>query len=176
MTTTYEINNIGAYNDNYKLYEVTSQNIYNGKPNNSYSTKKKTTYAVANSDYDKFEKYFEKENELQTELQQYKNTREYKRKQDRNLKNGMALGMLGGIAIPLSVFFLSKTKVVKVFSVITSVIGGITGLLLGGVAGAMVSTAPTDLKIALDYNSQEFKKLDCTKIKEESIRDYNKLQ
>ena len=88
----------------------------------------------------------------------------------------MALGMLGGIAIPLSVFFLSKNKVVKVFSVITSVIGGITGLLLGGVAGAMVSTAPTDLKIALDYNSQEFKKLDCTKIKEESIRDYNKLQ
>ena len=55
----YQVANIGIYDNNHKLYEVTNDTRH-GK------TKylEKTTYIVANNDADKFEHFYEKENQL----------------------------------------------------------------------------------------------------------------
>ena len=103
----YEVANIGIYDNNHKLYEVTTDTRH-GK------TKylEKTTYIVANNDADKFEHFYEKENQLFDDMK-ICDTPEHQKQASRKLKFGAALGTALGGGLPLLVFGFTKNMLVS---------------------------------------------------------------
>ena len=157
----YEVANIGTYDNNHKLYEVTND-TRRGK------TKylEKTTYIVANNDVDKFEHYYKKQNKLYDDMKIY-DTPEFQKKSSLKLKLGTALGGILGAGIPLSIFTFTKNKYARIASVIGSIVGGVVGCFYGVALTTMYGVIPKDFRTRLSNNQLEFLKLDVTKLNEE---------
>ncbi len=168
----YKVASIGTYDNNYKLYEVTN-NTHHGK----VKYIKKTTYIVANSDADKFEQFYQKQNKLFYDMKKY-DTPEFQKKASLKLKAGSALGGIVGMGIPLSVFAFTKNKYARFASVIAAIVGGIAGILYGVAFTTINGIIPNEFKKQYSKNKSEFQKLNITKVKEEKQKigeiDYNK--
>ena len=157
----YQVANIGIYDNNHKLYEVTNDTRH-GK------TKylEKTTYIVANNDADKFEHFYEKENQLFDDMK-ICDTPEHQKQASWKLKFGVALGTALGGGLPLLVFGFTKNKYARIASVVASAIGAFNGFFLGLGLATKYGAIPKDIRKEFFDNHAEFVKLDATKVKEE---------
>ena len=166
----YEVTNVGTYDDNHRLYEVTRKTR---QGTNNYV--KKSTYIVNNNDAEKFELLYQKENKLYDELK-ILDTPEHKKKASHKLKFAVALGTIIGAGIPLSIFAFTKNKYARIAAAIISAIGGIVGILSGIVLTA-VGNIPKEIRREIINNQKEFVKLDTKIIKknqEITTSDYKK--
>ena len=157
----YEVTNIGTYDNNHKLYEVTIDTQH-GRA----KYLEKTTYIVANNDADKFEHFYQKENQLYEDMK-ILDTPEHQRKASLKLKFGMILGTIIGAGLPLSVFGFTRNKYARIASVIASVIGGLYGLFTGLGLATEYGAIPKDIRKEFFDNHAEFVKLDAKKVREE---------
>ncbi len=157
----YKVVNIGTYDNNHKLYEVTS-NTRHGKT----KYREKATYIVDNRDADKFEHLYEKQNKLYDYFNKYDNP-EFQKKASLKLKIGTAIGGIIGAGLPLSVFAFTKNKIARTASVLASFVG----LLVGSFCGVALTTwhgiIPNQFKNEFYKNLEEMKNLNVKKVKEE---------
>lgn len=156
-----EVVNIGKYDNKYQLYEVSRKNI-----NGNGVTK--STYIVANNDADKFEKYYQAQNEIQNSVRDYY-TPEYKKRYSRKMKLGALLGAIVGAGIPLSAFVFTKNKYVRIVCAIGSAVGSVLGAWIWFSNATIKNYLPPELKQQYKDNFKELRKLDHKKIKEEKI-------